>query len=82
MDSGDRDTRRFFTTRYWQWRCKGRWVCVSLVYSWCGHSLNALDDDGDSVADVMVLAGGNSPIPSNESVIAVLTSPADAIINY
>ena len=35
-------------------------------YSRYGHSLNALDADGDGVADVMVLAGGNSPIPSSD----------------
>ena len=36
-------------------------------YARYGHSLNALDDeDGDGIADVMVLAGGNSPIPSND----------------
>ena len=35
-------------------------------YARYGHSLNALDEDGDGIADVMVLAGGNSPMPSND----------------
>ncbi len=35
-------------------------------YARYGHSLNALDADGDDIADVMVLAGGNSPVPSND----------------
>ena len=51
-------------------------------YSRYGHSLDALDGDGDGVADVMVLAGGNSPIPSNVSIMAMLLSLADAIIYY
>lgn len=51
-------------------------------YSRYGHSLDALDGDGDGVADVMVLAGGNSPIPSNVSIMAVLSSLADVITYY
>ena len=39
---------------------------IAPWYSRYGHSLNALDGDGDSVADVMILAGGFSPIPSND----------------
>ncbi|KAL7473466.1 hypothetical protein ACHAXS_013911 [Conticribra weissflogii] len=39
---------------------------VAPWYSRYGHSLNALDADGDGMEDVMVLAGGNSPIPSND----------------
>ena len=35
-------------------------------YSRFGHSLNALDGDGDGTADVMVLAGGFNPMPSND----------------
>ena len=36
-------------------------------YARYGHSLNALDDeDGDGIADVMILAGGNNPMPSND----------------
>lgn len=35
-------------------------------YSRFGHSLNALDTDGDGVADAMILAGGYSPLPSND----------------
>ena len=31
-----------------------------------GHSLSALDADGDGVTDAMVLAGGYSPLPSND----------------
>ena len=31
-----------------------------------GHSLNAVDVDGDGVADVLVLAGGFAPVPSND----------------
>lgn len=39
---------------------------VAPWYSRYGHSLNALDADGDGTEDVMVLTGGNSPIPSND----------------
>ena len=39
---------------------------VAPWYSRYGHSLDTLDGDGDGIADVMVLAGGNSPIPSND----------------
>lgn len=35
-------------------------------YSRFGHSLNALDGDGDGIADVMILAGGFSPVASND----------------
>jgi hypothetical protein len=35
-------------------------------YSRYGHSLNALDGDGDGIADVMILAGGFSPVASND----------------
>ncbi|KAL7447194.1 hypothetical protein ACHAXM_011186 [Skeletonema potamos] len=35
-------------------------------YARYGHSLDALDTDGDGIADVMILAGGSSPIPSND----------------
>ncbi|KAL9184445.1 hypothetical protein ACHAXT_002531 [Thalassiosira profunda] len=35
-------------------------------YSRYGHSLNALDVDGDGTADVLVLAGGFAPVPSND----------------
>lgn len=35
-------------------------------YARYGHSLNAVDANGDGIADVMVLAGGNSPMPSND----------------
>ena len=39
---------------------------VAPWYSRYGHSLNALDGDGDGVADVMILAGGFSPLASND----------------
>ncbi|KAL3797894.1 hypothetical protein ACHAWO_009767 [Cyclotella atomus] len=39
---------------------------VAPWYSRYGHSLDALDGDADGSADVMVLAGGNSPMPSND----------------
>ena len=35
-------------------------------YARYGHSLNALDADGDGIADLLVLTGGNSPMPSND----------------
>ncbi len=35
-------------------------------YARFGHSLDALDADIDGIADVMVLAGGNNPTPSND----------------
>ncbi|KAL3799731.1 hypothetical protein HJC23_010381 [Cyclotella cryptica] len=39
---------------------------VAPWYSRYGHSLEALDGDGDGIADVMVLAGGFNPMPSND----------------
>jgi hypothetical protein len=39
---------------------------VAPWFSRYGHSLDALDGDGDGSADVMVLIGGNSPMPSND----------------
>ena len=39
---------------------------VAPWYSRYGHSLNAIDGDGDGVADVMILAGGFSPLASND----------------
>ena len=39
---------------------------VAPWYSRYAHSLNALDGDGDGTADVMVLAGGFNPEPSND----------------
>jgi hypothetical protein len=39
---------------------------VAPWFSRYGHSLNALDGDGDGVADVMILAGGFSPVASND----------------
>ena len=36
---------------------------TSVTY---GHSLNAIDGDGNGVADVMILAGGFSPLASND----------------
>ena len=35
-------------------------------YGRYGHSLDAIDGDGDGVADVMVLTGGFSPVESND----------------
>lgn len=40
---------------------------VAPWYSRYGHSLDALDGDGDGIPDVMVSLGGNSPMPSNDS---------------
>jgi hypothetical protein len=31
-----------------------------------GHTLNALDLNGDGVDDIMLLMGGYAPIPSND----------------
>lgn len=42
---------------------------VAPWYSRHGHSLEALDADGDGVMDAMILAGGNSPVPSNDTWI-------------
>jgi len=39
---------------------------VAPWYSRYGHSFHALDGDGDRISDVMVLAGGFSPLPSND----------------
>ena len=39
---------------------------VAPWYSRYGHSLNALDGDDDGIADIMVLVGGFSPLPSND----------------
>jgi hypothetical protein len=39
---------------------------VAPFYGRYGHSLDGLDGDGDGIADVMVLTGGNSPLPSND----------------
>ena len=44
---------------------------VAPWYSRYGHSLDALDGDGDGIADVMVLVGGNSPLPSNDVWISM-----------
>lgn len=35
-------------------------------YERFGHSLDAVDMDGDGEADVMVMMGGYSPTPSND----------------
>jgi Flp pilus assembly CpaF family ATPase len=35
-------------------------------YQRYGHTLDALDLDGDGIEDVMVLTGGYSPDPSND----------------
>lgn len=35
-------------------------------YGRFGHSLSALDADGDGVTDAMILVGGYSPLPSND----------------
>lgn len=35
-------------------------------YGRFGHSLSALDADGDGVTDAMILLGGYSPLPSND----------------
>jgi len=39
---------------------------VAPWYSRYGHSLDAVDTDGDRVADLMVITGGFNPIPSND----------------
>ena len=39
---------------------------VAPWYSRYGHSLNALDADGDGIADAMILAGGYNPMLSND----------------
>lgn len=39
---------------------------VAPWYSRYGHSLNVIDYDGDGNADIMVLAAGFSPLPSND----------------
>lgn len=39
---------------------------VAPWYSRYGHSLNSIDADGDGHADIMILAGGFSPIASND----------------
>ena len=43
---------------------------VAPWYSRHGHSLNALDADNDGIADAIVLAGGNNPVPSNDTWIS------------
>jgi hypothetical protein len=35
-------------------------------YGRYGHSLDAIDKDGDGIADIMVLTGGYSPVQSND----------------
>lgn len=35
-------------------------------YSRYGHSLDVIDTDGDGEDDIMVLMGGNNPLPSND----------------
>ena len=44
---------------------------VAPWYSRYGHSLDALDGDGDGIADAMVLVGGNNPLPSNDVWISL-----------
>ena len=44
---------------------------VAPWYSRYGHSLNALDSDGDSEPDAMVLAGGFNPTASNDVWITI-----------
>lgn len=39
---------------------------VAPWFSRYGHSLNAMDYDGDGHADIMILTGGFSPLPSND----------------
>jgi len=39
---------------------------VAPWYSRYGHSLNAIDGDGDGTADIMILTGGFDPIVSND----------------
>jgi hypothetical protein len=39
---------------------------VAPWYSRYGHSLDAIDTDGDGIDDLMVLMGGFSPMPSND----------------
>ena len=39
---------------------------VAPWYSRFGHSLNAIDSNNDGITDMMILAGGDSPIPSND----------------
>ena len=40
---------------------------VAPWYSRYGHTLNAIDTDNDGHADIMILAGGFSPLPSNDA---------------
>ena len=42
---------------------------VAPWYARFGHSLSALDGNGDGIADVMVLTGGFSPMPSKDTWI-------------
>lgn len=44
---------------------------VAPWYGRYGHSLDALDADGDGIDDAMVLVGGFDPLPSNEIWISV-----------
>jgi len=39
---------------------------VAPWYSRYGHTLNAMDADGDGYADIMILAAGFAPLPSND----------------
>ena len=44
---------------------------VAPWYSRYGHSLTALDGNGDGVADLLILAGGFAPLPSNDVWISL-----------
>ncbi len=44
----------------------GRTSSIAPWYARFGHSLDAMDADGDGINDAMVLAGGYSPEPSND----------------
>lgn len=39
---------------------------IAPWYSRYAHSLDSIDSDGDGVADLLVLMGGFSPLPSND----------------
>jgi hypothetical protein len=39
---------------------------IAPWYSRYGHSLDVVDTDGDGIDDIMILMGGNTPMPSND----------------
>jgi hypothetical protein len=49
-----------------EWHYSSQPTFSAFRYSRYGHTLAALDGDGDGVDDVLVLAGGFAPLPSND----------------